>query len=331
MSESICVARRRALTWAGGTALAGAWPLAHAQSTVDIASSYPEGNFHVTNLQQFAADVQSASGGKLLLKVHAGGSLAKAADIRKKVTEGTVAMGEVFGPSLSALHGAFALDAVPFLATNYTTARKLWKTLESTVEAKLATEGLTLLASVPWPPQGLFSSKPIVLPKEMEGLAMRENSPPVKRLAELVGTKPVRIETPDLAAAARERKFDLVFTSAAQGIDTKLYETLPYFYQANAWLPRNLLFVNQKTFNALPREQQLSIVKLAGKAEERGWEMSERFAQTSTQALAQAGGKVAPLPPAVRTRLERLGNQIARETVEKSDPQLMVLVSRFLL
>ena len=301
-----------------------------AQTVIDIATGYPDSSFHVQNLRQFAQEVTEASRGELRVEVHAAGSKLKAPEILQGVISGRVAAGEVFGPSLSGIHGVFGLDAIPFLATDYVKARKMWKTVERTVEAELAKKGLTLLMSVPWPPQGLFSTRPIATPKDAVGLIMRENSPPVKRLAELIQATPLRVETPDLANAAKERRIEMVFTSAAQGIDTRLYEPMPYFYRANAWLPRNVVMINSASFAKLTKAQQLSLTKLAGRAEERGWLMSEKFAQTSTEALAKAGAKVQPLSLQVQSRLERAGNQIAREALKAGDPALLSMMMELL-
>ncbi len=315
--------------------LALAWhaPRANAQgaATLDIATSYPDGNFHVLNLQQFAQDVGPATGGAVTMKVHPAGSLAKAADIRKEVTEGRIAAGEVFGPSLSGVHGVFGLDAIPFFATNYPAARKLWKVSRAMIEVKLAGQGLTLLMSVPWPPQGLFSVKPITTPSDFEGLTMRENSPPVKRLAELMGAKPVRVETPDLATAAKDGRMDLVFTSAAQGMDTKLSQSLPFYYLANAWLPRNVVFMGTRSLAALPKEHQAKVLEMARRAEDRGWTMSEEFAHSTTKALEKSGAKVQSLPAEVRSRLERMGTKIATELLQSGDPELWSLAAKALL
>jgi TRAP-type transport system periplasmic protein len=300
-------------------------PAVAAEIVLDIATAYPDSSFHVQNLKQFADDIAGSTKGSLKLRIHAGGSLLKAPEILQSVMSGKVAGGEVFGPSLSGLHSVFGLDATPFLATTYPKARKMWKAVERTVEECLAKEGLTLLMSVPWPPQGLFSARAINTPKEFEALAMRENSPPVKRLAELLGAKPVRIETPELSAASKDGRINLVFTSAAQGIDTKIYESLPYFYQVNAWLPRNILFVNTQTFLTLSKEHQLTLIKLAGRAEERGWAMSEKFAQSSTETLSRSSAKFSKLPPLVQTKIERAGNQIARDAL-RGEPALLGLM-----
>jgi TRAP-type C4-dicarboxylate transport system substrate-binding protein len=321
----------QAKSWVSAAALAVfSVGVAHAETKWDVVTGYPETSFHVKNLRQFAQELSEATGGQLQLTVHPGGSLVKAPDIRKAVSDGKAAVGEVFGPSMSAVHGVFGLDAIPFLATDYKSARSLWKQVEPLAARKLNDQGYTLLMSVPWPPQGIFASRELKSVRDLEGLRMRENSPPVKRLAELAGAKPVRVETPDLATSAKAGNLDLVFTSAAQGLDTKLTESMPYFYQANAWLPRNFVFVSTAAYSKLTPQQQAAVQRTAGRAEERGWQLSEQSVKTNMADLAKAGAKIAPLPEAVKTKLDRLGTQIARETLQQADPELMGLVFAYM-
>jgi TRAP-type transport system periplasmic protein len=321
----------QAKSWVSAAALAiFSVGVAYAETKWDVVTGYPETSFHVKNLRQFAQELSEATGGQLQLTVHPGGSLVKAPDIRKAVSDGKAAVGEVFGPSMSAVHGVFGLDAIPFLATDYKSARSLWKQVEPLAARKLNDQGYTLLMSVPWPPQGIFASRELKSVRDLEGLRMRENSPPVKRLAELAGAKPVRVETPDLATSAKAGNLDLVFTSAAQGLDTKLTESMPYFYQANAWLPRNFVFVSTAAYSKLTPQQQAAVQRTAGRAEERGWQLSEQSVKTNMADLAKAGAKIAPLPEAVKTKLDRLGTQIARETLQQADPELMGLVFAYM-
>jgi TRAP-type C4-dicarboxylate transport system substrate-binding protein len=312
------------------TSAPAAWN-ARGQTALDLATAYPAGNFHVQNLSQLAGEVAAASAGRLAIRVHAGGSLVKAGDVRGAVQSGKVALGEVFGPSLTALNAVFALDAVPFLATRYDSALKLWSTVQARAVSVLEQHGLVLLMSVPWPPQGLFSARPLVHAADLEGLRMRENSPPVKRLAELAGMQPVRVETPDLAAAAAARQIDLVFTSAAQGLDTRLYENLPYYYEANAWLPRNLVFMNRAAHQVLAPQLRELLFKSTRQAEERGWQASAQYARSTTEQLIKSPGvKHGPLTPTVKARLERLGNRIGSETLRAGGVELLALTGEFL-
>jgi len=170
--------------------------LAWAQTKWDLATGYPDTSFHVKNLREFAQDVSARTNSEVAITVHATGSLVKAPDVKQAAIDGKLAAGEVLGPSLGAVHPVFALDTIPFLATSYPTARRLWNLSRPLTEKKWAAQGFAVLYSVPWPPQGMFSAKAIRSILDSHGLNMRKNSPSVKKLAETLGTKPVLVETP---------------------------------------------------------------------------------------------------------------------------------------
>ena len=67
----------------GFTALA-----ASAQTKWDMPTGYPAANFHTENINQFAADVDKATAGKLKITVHPGGSLYKANEIKRALQGG---------------------------------------------------------------------------------------------------------------------------------------------------------------------------------------------------------------------------------------------------
>lgn len=326
----LALQRWAALAAVGGAALL-AGQTAFAQTSWKLATGYPESSFHVVNLHRFAQEVQKASGGKLQIEVHAGGQLVKAADIRGAIGSGSIDAGEMFGPGFGALHPAFAVDALPFLATDYAAAERLGKAARPTIRDKLASQGLVLLYSVPWPPQGLFSNKPIESIADFQGLRLRENSPPVKRLAELLGSTAVRVETPELEAALKNKTIDAVFTSAAQGVDTQMWRQLPYFYPINAWLPRNLVVVSKKSFDALDPALRDTVMKLAAEAEVHGRQLSEENAKSTLEQLRRAGAKIEQLPSPVRNRMDRIGEKVAKEVAasDKTRELLNILLAYF--
>jgi TRAP-type C4-dicarboxylate transport system substrate-binding protein len=304
--------------------------LAGAQTVLQLASGYPITSFHVQNLQALADDVRQRTNGQLQIHVQAEGKLFKAPQIRQAVADGKVAMGEVFGPGLGSLNPVFALDALPFLATDYDAARRLWNLARPLAEKRAGESGLALLMSVPWPPQGLFASREIRTVDDFKGLPMRENSPSVKRMAEMLGAAPVTVESADLAAAMQQGRVRLIFTSAAQGVDTRIWESLPWYYQANAWLPRNLLLVNKKTLDGLPANLRDALIRAAAAAEERGWQLSRENAAQSLESLRAAGMKVGRLDGASRARLDRVGTALTADLMRRSDPELLSVLSAYL-
>ena len=145
----------------GATALLFSAQAALAQTKWDLASAYPASNFHSENLVQFANDIDKASAGKLKITVHAGASLFKAPEIKRAVQGGQAQAGEIILANFQNEWQIYGADGLPFLADSYDEAAKLYRIQKPVMEKKLAEQGMQLLYSVPWPPQGLYSKKPI--------------------------------------------------------------------------------------------------------------------------------------------------------------------------
>ena len=95
----------------------------------------------------------------------------------------------------------FGIDVIPFLATSYPSAKKLWLASKPAVEKKLASQGLMLLFAVPWGPQGIYAKKDINSLEDMKGLKWRAYNVGTSRIAELVGAQPVTIQAAELPQA----------------------------------------------------------------------------------------------------------------------------------
>src|SRR5215216_5681688 len=129
---------------AGAIMLAAA-PTAAAQSKWNLPAAYPADNPHTENLVAFAKDVEAATGGKLQIAVHAGASLFKAPDIKRAVQTGQAQMGELLLSIHENEDSVFGIDVVPFVATSFPEAMKLYKASKGAIEKKLAAQGIMLL------------------------------------------------------------------------------------------------------------------------------------------------------------------------------------------
>lgn len=246
-----------------------------AQTSWDMPTPYPATNFHTENIQQFASDVAAASGGKLRVTVHPGGSLFKANEIRRAVQTGQAQIGEVLISGMANEDPFFALDGVPFLATSYRDAKVLWDASRSGVQERLAKVGLTMLFSVPWQPQGIYSTTELKGVGDLRGLKIRSYSPSVARMIELMGGQPVTVQAADLTQALSTGVVSANITSSATGFDSKSWEQLSWFADVRAWLPKNVVFVRTRDFEALDAATRDAVLKAAGEAEKRGWALSE--------------------------------------------------------
>ena len=302
---------------------------AFAQTAWDMPTPYPATNFHTENITQFVADVATASGGKLKITVHPGGSLFKANEIKRAVQGGQAQIGEIILVGLSNEDPVFGTDGVPFLATSYAESKKLWLAQKPVVEAKLAKQGIKLLYSVPWPPQGIFSKNPIASAADLKGVKWRAYSPQTSRIAELVGAQPVTIQAAELSQALATGAVGAFMTSGATGVDSKVWEQVKNFYDVQAWLPKNAVLVSQKAFDALDKASQEAVLKSAAAAEERGWKVSEEKTKVYLAELVKNGMKVEPPSAALKADMKKVGDTMIAEWVKTAGADGQAIIDAY--
>ena len=265
---------------------------AQAQTKWDMPTGYPASNFHTENIRQFADEVDKATAGQLKITVHDNGSLFKANEIKRAVQGGQADIGEIIISGFSNEDPMFAIDSIPFLATGYPAARKLWKESKTATEARLAKQGMKVLYAVPWPPQGIFSAKPINSAADLKGVKWRAYNPNTSRIAQLVGAQPVTIQAAELTQALATGAVTAFMTSGATGYDSKVWEQVKYYYDVKAWLPKDLVIVSRKAFDGLDKPTQDAVLKASAAAEVRGWKTSIEKNTWYREQLIKNGMKV---------------------------------------
>lgn len=291
---------------------------AAAQTKWDFPTNYADSAFHTKNIVTFAKDVEKVTGGSLTMTVYPGGSLIKHAEIKSAVASGKAAIGEILISLAADEAPVYGIDSIPFLAAGYDSARKLYAAQKPFLEKQLAKEGLILLFSVPWPPQGIYAKRDIGSLDDLKGLKFRTYNSMTKRVAELAGATPTQIEVPDLPAAFKSGRVDVMITSASSGVQSKAEEYLTHYYDTEAWVPRNMVFVNKVAFDKLSAAEKTAVMNAAAVAETRGWQASIDEKTIKTAALKSAGIKVLPPSDALKSGLTKIGDTIAAEWAASS-------------
>ena len=302
---------------------------ASAQTKWDMPTPYPDGNFHTRNIMQFAADVDKATNGSLKIAIHSAGSLIKHAEIKRSVRQGTAPIGEMLESLSSNEAAVYGLDSVPFLATGYDASRKLYAAQKPYLEKQLASEGLILLYSVPWPPQGLYAKREIKSVDDLKGLKFRTYNAMIGRIAALAGAVPTQIEVPDLPTAFATGRVDVMITSASTGVDTKSQDYLTHYIDTQAWLPRNIVIVNKAAFDKLSAAEKKAVTEAAKAAEDRGWKLSIEEMTIKTKALKDAGIKVLPPSPELKSGLAKIGSTITSEWEKAAGPDGAAMLAAY--
>jgi TRAP-type C4-dicarboxylate transport system substrate-binding protein len=302
---------------------------AAAQTKWDMPTPYAATNFHTENIAQFIADVDKATGGKLKIQLHANASLFKAPEIKRAVQGNQAQIGEILISGYSNEDPIFGVDSVPFLATSYDDAAKLWKASKKAIEDRFAKQGMMVLYAVPWPPQGVYSTKPLNSAADMKGLKMRSYNPSTSRIAELAGAQPVTIQAAELAQAMATGAVNANITSGATGYDTKAWEVVKNYYDTQAWLPKNIVFVNKQAFDSLDKPTQQALLKCAHEAEERGWKTSQEKNKWYLEQLAKNGMNVQPPSAQLKADLKKIGETMTGEWMKSAGADGQAIVDAF--
>ncbi len=280
-----------------------------------LATGYRAESFHTQNIEQFAREVGVASSGQLTIEVFPNSTLAKLADISGAVQGGKAQAGETIMTSMVKDIPMAGADSVPFVVSSYSDAQRLWKLQRPGIEKHFSERGLKLLYAVPWPPQGLHSSKPIRSLADFKGTQMRTYNATTLRIAELLGAKPVDVAMVDVGKALADGRMDNMITSALTGVENKVWGQIKYYYEINAWFPKNVVFVSSKAFDALKADTRAVVLKAASDAEVRGWSASQALALSATEELRANGVKIERIPADVDTEIKRMGEKFSREWV----------------
>jgi TRAP-type C4-dicarboxylate transport system substrate-binding protein len=301
-----------------------------AQTKWDLPAAYPASNFHTENLVQFANDVDKATGGKLKITVHANASLFKANEIKRAVQGGQAQIGEVLLVNFENENPMYGADGIPFLATSYAESKRLSDAQKPFTDKLLAAQGMKLLNAVAWPPQGIYVKKEIASVADMRGLKWRAYSPATGKIAELIGAQPVTIQAAELSQALATGVVESYMSSGSTGYDTKTYESIKYFYDTQAWLPKNAIIVNRKAFDALDAATQAALTKAAADAEVRGWKVSEEKNDWYKKALTEKGMKIMTPSPKLMGDLKQVGAIMLADWQKRAGPDGEAMVAAYL-
>jgi len=300
-----------------------------AQTNWDLPTAYPASNFHTENLTQFAADVEKATAGKLKVTLHPNASLFKAPEIKRAVQGNQAQAGEFLMVNFENEWPLFGIDGIPFLADSYASARKLYEAQKPALEKKLGEQGMMLLYTVPWPPQGIYAKRQLNTLADMKGLKWRAYSPATARIAELVGAQPVTIQAAELTQALATGVVDSYMSSGSTGFDSKTYEHVKYWYDTQAWLPKNAVVANKSAFGSLDKAAQDGLLKAASAAEARGWALSQEKNGWYLEQLKSKGMSIEQPSAIFKGELQKVGETLLQDWLKKAGAEGQSVVAAF--
>jgi TRAP-type C4-dicarboxylate transport system substrate-binding protein len=270
---------------------------AQAAEKWDMASGFPDNNFHTKNIREFVAKIK-ADTKELDIVLHTNQSLFKLQDSKKAVQSGQVPMAELLLVQFGNEDPIYEISAIPFLADTIEKAQKLWSVSRGPLSERLAKDGIRLLYGVTWPVQGFYAKTPITSVANFKGVKMRTYSAMTGRMAEEMGAIPTNVVFSEIPQAFSTGLVSTMYTSPATGVDTQAWDYTKHFVNVGGNFTMNVVIGNERSFRRLDAATQKVVMDAAAEAETRGWKMSQE----------------------VRAELEPIGTTLTAEWLKKAGP-----------
>ncbi|GHF43335.1 TRAP transporter substrate-binding protein [Seohaeicola zhoushanensis] len=310
-----------AMTFAGAvTAQAEKW---------DMPMAYAASNFHSEIGAAFGKCVTDGTKGALEIVTHPSGSLFAGNEIKRAVQTGQANIGERLLSAHENENPLYGVDSIPFLVSSFDEHEKLWKIAEPYVTKALAGDNLHYLYSVPWPPQGLYINKPMTSVADLKGVKFRSYSTATARMAELTGALPVQVEAAELSQALATGVAESFISSGATGYDRKVWEHLSHFYEVDAWLPRNAVFVNMDAWNGLDDATKTVMNDCAATAAADGLAKSKDYTAFTLDGLKAGGMTVERAGDELMNGLKAIGATMTEEWLAKAGDDGKAIVDAY--
>lgn len=312
-----------------GIAISGLTSTASFAEKWFMPTPYGDGNLPTQIAYDFAKEISDNTNGELNITVHSGGSLVKHTEIPRSVRTGQVQLGEIFLGILGNENPIYKHDNIPFLATSFEEAKKLWEAAKPDISKQLDKDGMMLLYTVAWPAQSLYSKEPVNSLADLQGQKMRAYSPSTSRLADLMGTTPTTIQVPDIPQAMSTGIIQAMITSPSTGVDSQAWDYVNNYTDIKAWIPKNIIVVNKRAFRRLDQATQEVILTAAQNAEAAGWTKVAARAEKDKATLLENGMTVSDPSPQLIAELKAIGKTMAEEWKAEAPKEVGDILARY--
>lgn len=311
--------RRTALkTGAGALVMAPAIVRAQAAAKLDLATVWPDGNFHTVNAKAFADEAKKATGGAVEISVKAGGQLGfKGPEQLRAVRDGLVPMADILNIQQVGDEPMLGIEGIPFISNNIDELKILHKHIRPEYEKIAIKNNQTILYMVPWPTQYLHLKVKCETLDALKAIKIRVPDKNAQEMCSAIGMAPALIPWGETIAALSSGAVAGVSTSAVSGVDGKFWEFLKFFHQTNHAWSCQMVTINNDTLKKLGPANQKALVDLAEKMEPGFWTSSLKADEDSSKRLTEGGMTLVKVPPQMMADLSKKTAPMIAEFIKR--------------
>jgi TRAP-type C4-dicarboxylate transport system substrate-binding protein len=187
-----------------------------------------------------------------------------------------------------------------------------------------------VLLAAPFPSQAFFYKKEVTSLADVKGMRQRAPNAMTSRLAQLMGAVPTSVQTPEIPQAMLTGTIQTFAISPTSAVDNKLWEVATHYYDANAWMPKQMLIMNDAAFQKLPATTQKAVLAASQAAEKRGFTMAREENAKARATLKEKGMHGGNPAPAFYGELKAVGETMRTEWLQKADADSKAAMADYL-
>jgi TRAP-type C4-dicarboxylate transport system substrate-binding protein len=240
----------------------------------DMPTEYPHDSMPGAGVDRFAAELNERSHGAIVVTPSYDAALGfKGIALLRAIEGGTLPLGDSFAGPLGEMAPIFLLSSLPFVATSFEDALRLYRVAKPAYEAAFAQHHQRLLYATPWPPTGLWAKHPVLTPADLAGLSLRAYDETSRQVMTASGAEAVYLSFADAMPRLKDGSLQGVLSSGDGGAGRKLWDYLPSFTAINYAVPLSLASINEDAYLALPVEQRQAVEAAAHATEIAQWQL----------------------------------------------------------
>ncbi len=294
-------------------------------------SVWPPKNLHSVGLTDYAEKVKKATNGELEMVVHTGGALGfKGPDLLKAVRDGLVPVSDMLISGVAGDEKIFQIVTLPFLVRDFDELRLLIEIAHPYFDKSAQKWGQKILYIAPWPGAGLWTKNKITTLEEMKGLKTRTYDKNGALVMEAVGATPFALPFSEVYTSLQTGLIDSVMTSSPTAVDGKFWEVLKYYEPLFITAATDMVTVNLKAFQKLPKAQQDALVKIGKEMEETMWANVKKW-DKEQEAISNKNG-IETVKPSTKVigELEKITEKIRAEWLKSAPADGKKIYDEFL-
>ena len=290
---------------------------AFAQQTLKIATVAPDGSAWMRELRTTAAEVSTATQGRVSLKFYPAGVMGSDTVVLRKTRLGQLQGGVLTSSELAQLYPDAAVYSLPFLFDNWAQADKARTVVDPMLAKGFEAKGMTMLSASDVGFAYVLSVKPLKSAKDVAGakLWIPQNDEIAERTFKAGGSSPILLPLGDVFTSLQTGMVDTVPNTPAGAVALQWHGKLKNMIDLPLSFVVGFVVVDNKAFAKISAADQALVLKAFRACGARMDAAIKRDDVAALAAMKKQGLQVNEMPPAEVAHWKQIGAKVTQDMI----------------